>query len=386
MLALRGGKLLTVAQGTIENGVILVEDGRIVAVGDSTTPVPAGAETVDVSGCWVTPGLIDAHTHISTMGEPRILGGRVEVCEITDPVTPHVLARDSLNPFDISIAAARGAGFTTCCTLPGSANIINGQGVVIKCRQALTAEDLILSGTACMKFALGENPKFYYSAQGKAPSSRMGNGAVLREALARACDYRDRLAAAGGDVAKMPPFDYRLQALLPVVEGRMLCRFHCHRADDIVTAVRVAEEFGLRYALEHVTEGHKIIPFLQEKQPCCVIGPLNVGPLKMELWELRLETPGLLEEAGIPFCLTQDSGTEIRFLRAFVGMYIARGLSHAAALRALTLQPARLLGLEQRLGTLEAGKDADLAVFDGDPFSNYTRCRMTMIDGRLYHD
>ena len=382
MIALTNCKAVTVSDGILDHATILVEDGVIKAVG-TDVEIPLDAAVLDLTGKWVTPGFIDAHTHFSAMGEPRARGGGDDGNEVTGPVTAHVRIVDALDPFGIAFAPVRSAGFTTCYTMPGSANVIGGTGIAFKLKDGHCIEDIIIPGTEMMKMALGENPKGGDGSQKKAPMTRMGTGAVLRETLFKARQYADEKAAAE---AEGKPFkcDFKLEPLVPVVRGEMRCRIHCHRADDILTAVRIGEEFGLDFSVEHVTEGYKIAEILAEKQIKCVVGPMRMIPSKMEIWNCTIENPARLEAAGVEFALTADAETATRWLPEEVGVAMAYGLSEAAAFRALTINPARILGLDHRMGTLEPGKDADLAIFDGHPLHNLTRCRATMIDGQFW--
>ncbi len=386
MLALTNAKAVTVSDGIIEKATILIEDGIIKAVGKKVE-IPKDATKINLEGKWVTPGFIDAHTHLSAMGEPRARGGGDDGNEVTNPITAQVRIIDALNPFGIGIPASRKGGFTTCYTGPGSANIIGGTGISLKLKDANTIDELIIAGSEQMKMALGENPKGAYGSQKKMPMTRMGTGAVLRETLFNAKEYAKQLEEAEKTPDKPFKRDFKLEPLVPVVRGEMKCRIHCHRADDILTAIRIAEEFGLVYALEHVTEGFKVADILAKKNVECVVGPLMMVPSKMEIWECDIENPGLLEKAGIKtLCLTADAETATRWLPQEVGTAMAYGLSEEAAFRAVTINPAKVLGLDSRIGTLEAGKDADIAVFNGHPFSNMTRCVATMIEGVFYYN
>lgn len=379
MLAIQNAKVFTVTNGTLEHGTILIEGGKFVAVGEDVQ-IPEGAEVIDASGKWVTPGLIDAHTHLSVKGEPAWMPSTSDITEISSPITPEVRCLDALNPADWAIKKVREAGFTTVCSLPGSGNLICGQSVVYKTKPARTVYDMIIpEAPTQMKFALGENPRRIHGEQQKrAPLTRLANASMLRETLYKARRYSDELAAG------KQPYDFKLDALVPVVRGEMFCRIHCHRADDIVTAVRICREFGMKFSIEHATEGWKILDFLKENDVPCVCGPLDMAADKLETWYTRFETPGLFEKAGIRFCLTQDARSATRFLPYHAGMAIARGLSFEGALRAVTINPARLLGIDQLVGSIEPGKQADLAIFDGNPFSSLTLCRTTVIDGRVF--
>ena len=244
---------------------------------------------------------------------------------------------------------------------------------------------MIIPGTEQMKMALGENPKRVYGTKNKFPMTRMGNAALLRQMLSRARDYADRRTAVQQD-SGAPERDFVLESLLPVIRGETRVRIHCHRADDIITAIRICEEFGLIYSLEHVTEGWKVADTLAEKHAECVLGPVLLGPAKQELWESRLENAAILHEKGVRFCLMADKAGETKWLPMEIGVLLRHGLDLDTALQAVTVNPARLVGALDRAGTLETGKDADIAVFDGMPFSNLTLCRLTMIDGKVWHD
>lgn len=376
------GKLVTMAGPIIEDGLILVDGTGIVAAGKDLE-IPGDAEVIDASDQWVTPGLIDVHTHISTFPEPQVLGGRSDGNEMTAPVQAHLRGLDALNPFDPAIPAVRSAGFTTCYTGPGSGNVICGTGLAFKLR-GRTVDEMVIPGTEQMKMALGENPKTAYGERKETPMTRMGTAAVLRETLAKALDYARQLEKAEAGEGEAPAFDFRLEALVPVVRGQMKARIHCHRSDDIVTAVRVAKEYGLDFALEHATEGYLIADFLARHEVTCVVGPLLLAPYKMELWNLRADNPARLVEAGVTVCLTEDAGSQTKYLPMHIGYCMAEGLSEEAAFEGVTVNPARLLGLFDRIGSIEPGKSADLAFFDGYPFSNRTRCTMTMIEGARF--
>jgi len=388
MIAIKGGKIITITQGAIEDGVILVENGKIVAIGKDVA-IPAGAEVIDATGKTVMPGLIDGHSHISLFGEPSV-PATADGNEMTSPITPQLRGADALNPFDPAIPVVREAGFTTLYTGPGSANLVGGTGMAIKLR-GRTAEEMIIPGTEAMKMALGENPKRVYG-QGlkKAPSTRMGNASVLREALIEAQNYLNKIERAkeeAGDKApKLPDRNLKLEMLGKVLKREMKARIHCHRADDLITAIRIAEEFNLDYSLEHATEGYKIADILAEKQVTCVVGPLLMGPAKHELWEVKLETPGILVKAGVRVCLQADTSSATKFLPIHVGLAIRHGMPEEEAFKAVTIYPAELIGIADRVGSLEVGKDADIAIFNGHPFCNFTKCELTMIDGKVWHN
>ena len=387
MIAITNGRVVTVTGEFLDGASVLLDGDKIAAVGVGIA-VPSDAEVIDASGKWVTPGFIDAHTHISNHFEPSVIPPHYDNNELSSPITPQVRALDALNPFDPAIANVRRAGFTTCYTTPGSGNLIAGTGISFKAKAGKTCMDIAIPGSEMMKFALGENPKMCYGKDGKMPVTRMGSAALVRETLTRAKQYSDALLDAQEDPEKKRPEpDFSLDALVPVVRGKMKVRIHCHRSDDIVTAIRISEEFGLDYSIEHATEGYLIADYLAEKNPDMVVGPLTMGPMKMEIWNASLYNPGILEKAGCDhFCLTEDGTSSTAFLPANAGLCIARGLSLPMAFRALTINPARLLKLSDRIGSLEPGKDADVIIWSGNPFSNRTICEKTIIDGVVYEN
>ena len=278
----------------------------------------------------------------------------------------------------------REAGFTTVYSTPGSGNVIGGTGVSIKLR-GHTAREMAIPGSEQMKFAFGENPKRNYGARKQTPATRMGLAGILRETLFNAKNYSDKLKAAETDPSKAPEPNFQLNALVPVVRGQMRCRMHAHRSDDILTAISIAEEFGLDYVIEHCTEGYKIADVLNEKQVRCVIGPHLTAPSKMEIHGRSLDTPGILaKEPNMTVALTADTGSQTAVLPMTIGMLIRHGLSFEDALRGVTINPAKILQLEDRIGSLEPGKDADIAIFDGNLFDSMSLCRLVMIDGEIY--
>ena len=380
--AIINGKVITVTGATYEKATVLVENGKIVAVGPDLS-VPAEAQIIDASGCWVTPGLIDCHTHICNFGEPGSMPGMSDGNEMSGPVQSHIRAMDAVYPDDFAVKEVRDAGFTTVYSTPGSGNVIGGTGISIKLR-GHTAQEMAIAGSEQMKFAMGENPKRNYGNRKQMPMTRMGVAALLRETLYNAKNYSDALKAAETDPTKAPKPDYKLNALVPVVRGEMRCRIHAHRSDDILTAIGIAEEYGLDYVIEHCTEGYKIKDVLNEKKVRCVIGPHLTSPSKFEIHGRMLETAGILsKEPNITVCLTADTGSQTSVLPMTVGLLIRRGLSFEDAIKGVTVNAARILQLEDRIGSLEAGKDADIAVFDGNPFDSLSLCRLVMIDGEV---
>ena len=384
MYAIKNGMLVDVIRGETYVGSLVWEGGKILAAGPDVE-IPKEAEVIDAFGKWVTPGFVEAHCHISMASSPNNYNTRIDLNEWSDPITPYLMAADSVNPRDLAIAKAREAGFTAACTLPGSSNIMGGNGICLKLKEAQTAAELIIPDTEQFKMALGENPKRFFGDCKKMPVTRMAVAAMVRETFCKAQEYAEKRRSAE-EKGEEPPFDFRLHQMLPVLAGKRKVRIHCHRSDDIVTAISIAEEFGLTYSLEHVTEGWMIKDYLKEKKPWMVLGPLAMEPIKFETQNISWKNPAILEEAGLEFSLMQDTGYNTYLLPLYVGKCIAEGLSEPAAFRALTINAARNLGLDDRLGSLEAGKDADIAVFSGHPFSAMSRCELTVIDGQVYRN
>lgn len=379
MKAIINGKIITVTGPVYESGTVLYDNGKIVAVG-SNIPIPEDTEVIDASGMVVTPGLIDCHTHLCVMHGQETMPGHQDYNEMVDCATPQVRALDALNPFDAAIEQVRAAGFTSAYTGPGSANVIGGKGCSFKLR-GITADEMFIKGSEQMKMALGENPKRIFGLNGKTPMTRMGTAAVARNYLTRARQYADKL-----EKGEKVDFDEKLDALVPVVRGEMKVRIHCHRADDIATAIRLSREFNLKYALEHATEGYKIADVLAKEGVYCTVGPLLLVPCKMEVWGLKQTTPGVLEKAGVNVCLTADGATDTQWLPTYAGIVVRYGMSWEGALKGLTINPAHVMELDDRIGSIEVGKDADFAVFNGDPLNNFTECMITVIDGQIVSD
>ncbi|MFP4457514.1 MAG: amidohydrolase [Clostridia bacterium] len=383
MLAIINGKILTIETDIIENGTVLIEDGKIKAVGDSNLEIPEEAEVIDAKGQWVTPGFIDAHAHIGLFGEPKV-PATADGNEKTGPVKAELRGIDSLNPNDPAFPQVFKAGVTTVYTGPGSSNIIGGTGFAMK-TVGETAYDMVIPNTEAMKFALGENPKRNYKERNQMPATRMGNAAVFRMAFIKAQNYEKNMQEAK---EKGEPFDRDLanEALLKVLNREMRARIHCHRADDIITAIRLAEEFNLDYTLEHCTEGYKVTDILSEKNIQCVIGPLLMGPAKQELWDVRMTTPAEMEKAGVEFAIMVDASSDTKYLNVQTGLAVRYGLSEEAAFKSITINPAKIIGIDNKVGSLKEGKDADIVIWDGHPLSNLTHTEKVIIDGKIVYD
>ena len=387
MLAIKGGKVLTITNGVIDNGVVLVENGKIKAVGKDMK-IPADAKVINANRKIVMPGLVEAHCHIGITEETVGWYGN-DGNEATEPITPQMRAIDGIkaNADDKGLEAALMTGITTAQILPGSANVIGGTGVIVKTAPKVVVDDMIVKNPSGMKVAFGENPRRVYGVElKKMPSTRMGVAALLREWLNRALLYSEKKGAATTqkDPIKMPEADPRLEALLPVINKEIPLRVHAHRADDVATAVRTCEEFGLEMSWEHATEGHRIAKWLAEKKISAVWGPSLVARGKWEMRELSFETPRILYEAGVHFAIQTDAvGSTISFLPICAGLACREGLPYEEALKSITINSAEIIGVGDRVGSLEGGKDADIRILSGDPLELKTKVEKVIIDGVL---
>ena len=357
---------------------ILLADGKIAAIGGGLT-APADAAVFDADGLEVYPGFVDAHTHIGLDG----YGIGYEGCdynEMNDIWTPQLRAIDGINPRDPSLADARRAGVTCVCTGPGSANVLGGTFLAMK-TVGDRVDKMVVRDPVAMKCAFGENPKRCY--RDKCDSTRMSTAAFLRGALMQARDYGARKQAANGDITKMPAYNQKLEALLPVLAREIPLKAHAHQANDIFTALRIAREFNLRLTLEHVTEGHLIADELAgEKDVPMAVGPSLTFASKFELQNKSWSTPAVLTAAGCHVSIITDSSViPQQYLPLCAGMAIKAGMDPFDALKAITLNPAEHIGVADRVGSLEVGKDADIVITNGSPFEVLTEVKAVFIDG-----
>lgn len=387
MLAIKGGKIYTISNGVIDNGTILIENGKITKVG-KRVKIPEDAEVIDASGKVVMPGLVEAHCHIGII-EEKIGWAGSDGNEMTDPATPHVRALDAIkaNADEGGLEAALKAGITTAQILPGSANVIGGTGVVIKTAPKVVIDEMVIKNPSGMKIAFGENPRRVYGeGQKKMPSTRMGVAGVLREWLQNTKNYMEKKERYKDDPEKIPEVDIRLEALIPVLKKEIPLRAHAHRADDVATAVRIAEEFDVKISWEHATEGHRIAEWIAKKGISAVWGPSLMARPKWEMRELSFDTPRIMHEAGVEFAIQTDSlGSSVAFLPLCAGLAVRNGLPYEVALSAITLTAAKILGVDDRVGSIEAGKDADIRILDGDPLELMTKVETVLIEGKVVY-
>lgn len=366
MLHIINAHLKPISGPDIPSGELLIDGGKIAAIGERVD-APANAEVYDAAGRLVTPGLIDAHTHIG-LDEEAVRWEGNDVNEYSSPVTPELRAIDGINPRDEAFRLALEGGVTSAVTGPGSANVIGGTFAAIKLYGSCV-DDMVIRQPVAMKIAFGENPKGCYGQNGKKePVTRMAIAALLRENLAKAKRYAEEIAAAEADPSKTRPYDIKLEALLPVIRREIPLKAHAHRADDILTALRIANEFGVDITLDHVTEGHLITDILVKAGKPVLVGPSLGGKSKFELKEKTFATAGILHKAGLEVCIITDAPViPLYHLPLCAGLAIRAGLDEDAAWRAITLNPAKVAGIADRVGSLDVGKDADIAVFEGDP-------------------
>ncbi|MCG4528305.1 amidohydrolase [Intestinimonas massiliensis] len=377
------GVVHTMAGPVIPHGYVEVENGKIRAVGEmSALPAAAAGPVYDAGGGHILPGFIDAHCHLGMFG--NALGFEADDGnESTDPCTPQLRAIDAINPQDRCFQEAREGGVTTVLTGPGSANPIAGQFAAIK-TDGRWVDEMVLRAPAAMKMALGENPKTVYNERKETPITRMATAAVIRQELSKTLEYMDKQDKADAEEdTDAPDYDAKLEALIPVLRGELPVHIHAHRADDIATAVRICREFGLKYVIVHGTEGHLLPELLAAEGAGVITGPSLTDRSKPELANLTIENPAILARAGVPVAICTDHPViPIQYLPICAALAVRGGLEPEEALAAITIHPARLAGLDKRVGSLEPGKDADIVVTTGHPLDWNGKVRYVFIGGK----
>ncbi len=386
MLLLKNGNVMTMA-GPAFVGDVAIENGKIVAVGQSLSY--SDAEVRDVTGMTVMPGIVDPHCHIGMWEDAMGFEG-ADGNECTNPITHELRAIDAINPYDRCFEEAAAGGVTTCVTGPGSANVIGGQFVAIK-TYGDSVEDMVLRFPVAVKAAFGENPKRVYDGKNQTPSTRMATAALMRKALIEAQEYNEKLEKGKADPEKMPERNLGKEILARVIRRELPMKIHAHRADDILTAIRICREFKLRYTLDHCTEGYLITDKLKEAlgEDCegIIVGPLLTDRSKIELKNLSFKAPKVLEQAGIEYAMMTDHPvTPEQYLPICTAIAVREGASEEGALKAITINAARITGIADRVGSIEVGKDADIAVFSGHPFDFRSRCVLTLVNGKVVHE
>lgn len=386
MLVLKNGNVMTMA-GPAFVGDVAIENGKIVAVGQSLSY--SDAEVRDVTGMTVMPGIVDPHCHIGMWEDAMGFEG-ADGNECTNPITPELRAIDAINPYDRCFEEAAAGGVTTCVTGPGSANVIGGQFVAIK-TYGDSVEDMVLRFPVAVKAAFGENPKRVYDGKNQTPSTRMATAALMRKALVEALEYNEKLEKGKADPEKMPERNLGKEILARVIRRELPMKIHAHRADDILTAIRICREFNVRYTLDHCTEGYLITDKLKEAlgEDCegIIVGPLLTERSKIELKNLSFKAPKVLEQAGIEYAMMTDHPvTPEQYLPICTAIAVREGASEEGALKAITINAAKITGIADRVGSIEVGKDADIAVFSGHPFDFRSRCVLTLVNGKVAHE
>ena len=383
MIVIKNGKIFTMKGEVFQKGSILIEEGKIKAIGENIV-IPEGAEIIDAEGKLIMPGFVEAHCHLGLKEDSLGFEG-TDHNESIEPITPHLRGIDSINPMDVTFEEAYAAGVTSAAVGPGSANVIGGQFAAIK-TYGDRIDDMIIKEPIAMKCAFGENPKSVYNGKGKSPKTRMAIAALLRETLFKAQEYCRKLELAKEDPSKAPSFDMKMEAMQPVMRGEIPLKVHAHRADDIFTAIRVAKEFGVRITLDHCTEGKLIVEHLKKEELPVIVGPSFGSRSKVELKHKGFDTVGVLSKAGIKVAITTDSPVvPLQYLPLCAALAVKEGMEEEEALKAITINAAEILGIEDRVGSLEVGKDADIVIWNGHPFDLRGTVEYTLIDGKVIY-
>jgi len=395
MLLIRNAKITTMADTDYEKGYILVENGKIVSIGDNENeldrlthkPSTGIIEIIDADGMYAYPGFIDAHCHVGICEDSVGFEGE-DVNEETDPISPQLRAIDGIYHSDKAFQEARESGITTVVTGPGSANVLGGQFAALK-TYGRSVDEMLIKEMVAIKAAFGENPKSVYHEKRQTPMTRMATAALLRETLFKAREYKEKLEEYKADREnnEKPDFDLKLEVLINLLERRIPLKAHAHRADDILTAIRIAKEFNLRLTIEHCTEGHLIAGLLAEESVPAICGPIMTDRSKIELRNQSVTTPGILSRAGVKVALMSDHPClPIQYLPLSAAIAVKWGMNEKEALKAITINAAELTGIDDRVGSLVPGKDADIVIFDGHPFDLKTKVVFTIINGKIVYD
>ncbi|OPX42951.1 N-substituted formamide deformylase precursor [Ruminiclostridium hungatei] len=388
MLLIYNGRIQTMAGAEYTNGYILCGDDKIIAVGGDIKEIEALLEPdvkkIDCGGGFVLPGLIDAHSHIG-MWEDAVGFEGDDGNESTDPVTPQLRAIDAVYHADRAFVEAYEAGVTTVVTGPGSANVIGGQFAAFK-TFGRSVDEMLIRQPVAMKVAFGENPKTVYNEKHQSPMTRMATAAILRENLFKAREYKEQWEEYKKNTEELdkPEFDFKLEALVQVLKGEMPLKAHAHRADDILTAIRIAREFDIKITLEHCTEGYLIKDLLAEAGYPVIVGPMLTDRSKIELRNQNLKNPGILAKEGIKLAIMTDHPcVPVQHLCLCASIAVKEGMEPQEALKAITINAAEIIGIAQRVGSIEKGKDADIVIYDGNPLELMSKVQKTIINGKV---
>ena len=369
------GKLLTMEGEVFENGYVDFENGKITAFGDASAAPEYNGEVIDAEGGYITPGFIECHCHIGVSEESIRWEGN-DTNESTDPWTPHLRGIDAIYPYDKAFKLAVNAGITSACTGPGSGNVIGGQLCAIKL-YGTDPDEMVIKAPAAMKMAFGENPKGYFQRMKKSPATRMATAAILREALFKTQQYL-RKKEKGDDV-----FDMKLEAMIPVLKGEIPAHIHAHRADDILTAMRVANEFGIKFNMIHTSDAVLVKEQLKENNVEFCMGPTLGVSTKPETKNKTFASYGEVQRYGCTMAITTDHPVlAIETLPVCAMMAIKNGMDEMEALKAITINAAKVANIDERVGSIKVGKDADIVIFDGNPMEIATQTKAVFIDGK----
>lgn len=389
MLFIKNAKILTMSEKNYENGFISAKDGKISGIGDMTDmPVFSDSDTViDAKGLTLIPGLIDSHCHIGMVEDSVGFEGD-DVNEMTDPITPQLRAIDGIYHKDRAFEEALQNGVTTVITGPGSANVIGGQFAALK-TYGRSVDEMVIKAPCAMKIAFGENPKTAYHEKHQLPTTRMATAALLREQLYKAREYMEAIQEYEADREEndKPEFDIKLDALIPVIKGELVVKAHAHRTDDIFTAIRIAKEFNLDMTLDHCTEGWLVADILKDSGYNVILGPILTDRSKIELKNQTTKAPGILSNTGIDVAIMTDHPcVPIQHLMLSASLAAREGMEAEKALKAVTINAAKCIKLDKRLGSLEIGKDADMVLYTGNPLDYSSKVKMTFINGQLVYE
>ena len=383
-MLIKNGKIFTCEEGKIyEKGDILIKDGKISKIGGDLSQYIGEEEVIDAKGLLIFPGFIEAHCHLGLHEEGNNGAGN-GTNEASEPITPQMRAIDGINPFDGGFQSARRAGVTTAVIGPGSANVIGGQFAAVK-TSGICIDDMIIKEPVAIKVAFGENPKRVYSGKNKMPNTRMAIAALLRETLIEAVNYKNRKIDAeieDRDFSK----NLKYEALLPLINREIPMKAHAHRADDILTAIRISKEFNLKLTLDHCTEGHLISDYIKRENLDAIVGPTLSFNGKAETLKKTFKTPKALIDKGIKVAITTDHPVvTIDNLPLCAAMAMKEGITFNEALEAITINPAEIIGIDESVGSLKEGKDGDLVILNGSPFEIATKTIYTIINGEVVY-
>lgn len=382
MLLIKNGKIITMSDKNYENGCILIHDNKIVDIQEYIEESD-NMEVIDAKGAWVMPGIIEAHCHIG-LSEEGIRFEGDDINEATNPITAHLRAIDAINPLDIAFTDAIKGGITSAMTGPGSANVCGGKFVFMK-MAGESIDDMIVENDYAMKVAFGENPKRVYSSKSTSPSTRMATASILREALLKAKNYKNKKEEANKN-GEYFEIDFKQECWMDVLDKKIPLKAHAHRADDILTAIRIAKEFDVNMTLDHCTEGHLIAENIKKSGFSAIVGPSLMNRSKYELKNKTFETSGILNKHGVTVAITTDHPVvPIQYLPICAGFAAKAGLGVEEGLKAITINAAKICGVDDRLGSLEVGKDADIAIFTGNPMETFTETLYTIINGKVVY-